>query len=170
VMGFTVTGFTSPSFVPPSTTYTVINSFDSSGYKIDESATTISFAIGCNLPCKTCSTTNKSLCLSCYQTTNVTNSIYFHASSNNCYTTCPVTTYNNASLLLCYVCGTNCFHCLNSASFCTRCFVNSSFPYLQISNSTQICVSACQSGFFPNPALDPTTCTVCQSPCLTCKD
>lgn len=168
VMGFTVTGFTSPSFVPPSTTYTVLNSFDSSGFKIDESATTISFAIGCNLPCKTCST-NKSICLSCYQTTNVTTSVYYHASSSNCYTICPATTYNDINFLQCTLCNSNCLHCLNSATFCTRCFPNTTYPYLQISNSTQICVSGCQAGFFPNPSIDPITCTVCKPPCATCS-
>jgi hypothetical protein len=35
VMGLTITGFNSKTVVPPTATYTVVNSFDASDFKID---------------------------------------------------------------------------------------------------------------------------------------
>lgn len=169
VMGLTISGFTSRTYVPPTVTYTVLNSFDVSGYKMDESFQDISFQLACTLPCQTCLTTNTSSCLSCYGTALVTTAIYFLSNASQCYTTCPDTTYNNNGLLVCSGCSSNCYTCLGSANFCTRCFKNSIYPYLNITNSsTQICVASCSAGMYPNTALDPVTCVNCNSPCATC--
>lgn len=168
VMGFTIGGFSSQSYVPPTTTYSVLNTFDASGFKIDESANNITFAIACNLPCMTCSGSNASFCITCYSSTLVTASVYYHGATNYCYSTCPATTYNNNATLSCSPCNSNCLHCFGSATFCTTCVANSTFPYLSIANSSQTCVSQCATGLYPDTSIDPTTCVACQSPCATC--
>lgn len=169
VMGLTVSGFKSPTNSPSTASYTTLGSFDSLGYKIDESTTNISFSLGCTLPCQTCSSTNSSSCLSCYSTTAVTASIYYYSPNKYCYTTCPATTYNNNVTLLCTACDSNCLNCFNSPTYCTKCNPNSSYPYLNITNSSQVCVAGCTTGMYGSNAIDPPTCVACQSPCATCS-
>jgi hypothetical protein len=168
VMGLTVTGFSSPNSVPSTTTYSVLNTFDSSGYKIDESSNNISFSIACTLPCMTCSSSNSSSCLSCYSNTQVTASIYYYSPTNYCYTLCPATTYNNNVTLICSPCDSNCYTCSGVYTFCTKCKVNSTYPYLSITNTSQTCVTLCGSGMYADLTLDPATCVSCKSPCATC--
>jgi hypothetical protein len=167
VLGLTLSGFSTGTVAPIGTTYTTLTSLDSSASKIDESLTTIAFSLACVLPCKTCGT-NASACLSCYSNPNVTASVYFYALLSNCYSTCPATTYNNATLLLCAPCDSNCLNCLNAPAFCTSCNASSAFPYLQVLNSTQTCVADCGAGNYPSAAASPTICTACVSPCATC--
>jgi hypothetical protein len=168
IVRLTIAGFFSPTTAPTTTTYSILNSFDSLGFKIDESSNNITFSLGCALPCMTCSSTNSSSCLSCYSTTQVTPSVYFHSSSKNCYTICPATTYNNNVSLVCSPCDSNCLTCLGSPTFCTKCIINSTFPFLSITNSTQTCIASCGSGFYGDKTLDPATCVACKSPCATC--
>ena len=139
VMGLTVEGFSAPTTAPSTSTFAAINSFDSSGFKIDENSNTISFALACTLPCKTCSNTNSSVCSSCYNNTAVTSSVYFYSAGSQCYTTCPATTYNDNSTLLCAACDSNCQECQGTATFCTRCLNTSSFPYLYQLRQSDLC-------------------------------
>jgi hypothetical protein len=145
VMGLTVTGFSSPNTPPSTLTYTTLNTFDPVGFKIDESSSNITFSLACTLPCQTCSSGNTSSCLSCYSSTAITPSIYFHALTTRCYTTCPATTYNNNSTLICTPCDSNCLNCLNSPTFCSKCVPNSTYPFLNITAGSQFCVH------FPRP-------------------
>jgi hypothetical protein len=171
VMGFTVSGFSSPATPPSTVTYTTFASFDPSGAKIDESLNNITFSLGCTLPCQTCSTGNTSSCLSCYSNTATTSSIYFYATNSNCYTTCPATTYNNnaSSPFICSTCDSNCYTCFGSGTFCTKCKPNSTYPFLNITNSSQVCIAQCVSGMYGSTAIDPPTCVACSSPCNTCN-
>ena len=58
---------------------------------------------------------------------------------------------------------------MNSATFCIKCNTTSSFPYLNVDNSTsQVCVASCGGGFYPKTSVDPAICTACVSPCATC--
>lgn len=59
-MSFSVTGFQTP--FSDVTDYSTIVSSDTGGFKIDESNNQILFTIECNMPCRTCSATNKSSC------------------------------------------------------------------------------------------------------------
>lgn len=81
-MSFSISGFKTPLTSP--TGVTKIISFDSSGYTLDESVNDITFTLACNLPCKTCSTTDKNLCSSCYTNTAITTFIYYRSTSNQC--------------------------------------------------------------------------------------
>lgn len=128
----------------------------------------ISFTLNCNLPCKSCSTVNKSSCSSCYSNALVTSSRFYHSGTSSCYFNCPDTTYNNNSTLLCAPCDSNCLNCNGVPSFCTKCKPNSTFPYLNISANSQICVSSCTTGMYPDTSIDPSSCVLCKSPCATC--
>ena len=165
VMGLTISGFRTPTAPPSVLTYSTIGSFDSNSHKIDESTTDISFSLNCNLPCRTCSTTNRSSCSSCYTNILVTSSRFFHAGSSNCYVNCPDTTYNNNSTTLCAPCDSNCLNCNNLPTFCTKCRPNSTFPFLNVTVSAQICVTSCSSGFYADTSIDPASCVLCRSPC-----
>lgn len=170
VMGLTVSGFSSKISLPTGSTYTTLISFDSSGGIIDESLNYISFSLACTSPCKTCSPSNTSACLSCYTDSAITPSIYFYSAKSNCYTICPATTYNSNSsgTLTCELCNANCYTCLTVATFCTKCVANSTYPYLNVSSSGQICVSSCVAGMYPRTSVDPVQCVSCVTPCATC--
>ena len=168
VMGFTVSGFASPSTAPATASFSTLNSFDAGGFKIDESSNNISFSLACTVPCRTCSPGNATSCLSCYSSTAVTPSIFYHAASRNCYATCPATTYNNNATLLCAACDPNCLTCFNTPTFCTGCVSNSSFPFLNVTPIAQICVSACSPGMYGSNSTSPAMCVNCSTPCATC--
>lgn len=51
-MSFSIQGITAPTAAV--TDYTIVSSYDSSNYKIDDSSTNIIFSVICTLPCKTC--------------------------------------------------------------------------------------------------------------------
>jgi proprotein convertase subtilisin/kexin type 5 len=167
-MGVAVSGFRSTSTLPTGTTYTTLISFDSSDGMIDQSLNQIIFSLDCATPCKTCSSSNTSACLSCYNDTAITSSVYFYTALSYCYATCPDTTYN-AATLTCEPCDSNCYTCLTTPTFCTKCKTTSSYPYLNITSVTvQTCVSACVAGMYPRTSSDPALCVVCVSPCATC--
>jgi hypothetical protein len=169
VMGVTIVGFSSTTSSPVSATFSTLNSFEAGGFKIDESSSDIAFKLKCTLPCRDCFSANTTQCKSCYSSTLVTASIYFHLTSTNCYTLCPATTYNNNATFNCSACDTNCLNCFNSAFFCTKCHPNSTFPYLNITAVSQVCVAGCVAGMYPDTTLDPTTCVSCKNPCATCS-
>ncbi len=85
---FQVSGFKSLSSSPTSN-FIILNSFTSDGYQLDQSLNQVTFNVGCTLPCKTCDSFDKSYCLSCYQTTAITDKILFDSITNNCYNNCP---------------------------------------------------------------------------------
>lgn len=94
--------------------------------------------------------------------------MYYYASLSSCYTICPATTYN-AATLTCEPCSSNCYTCLSSATFCTKCLNTSTYPYLNITSTTvQTCVSACVAGMYPRTTSDPAQCVACVTPCATC--
>jgi hypothetical protein len=81
-MTFTISGFSSTATNPTSTTYTIVNSFDSQGYQIDQSTRDILFYIQCIIPCKTCPTNSPNTCNSCYTNTSITNAIFYYATNS----------------------------------------------------------------------------------------
>jgi len=97
----------------------------------------------------TCSSTNSSQCLSCYNSSSINPAIYFYGTTSQCYSLCPDTTYNNATTLSCQPCDSNCLTCLNKPTNCTKCVTSSGYPYLNISSTSQICVASCVAGYYP---------------------
>lgn len=169
-MGFSVTGFTSPSTAPSD--FSTVITFDSNGYKMDESLTSIKFVIGCTLPCRTCATpSNPTVCTSCYSIVSITPSIYFDSDNQKCLTDCPDGKYENYNLNLCSPCDTNCLTCNNTATYCLSCSQspNSTFKFLFLNTSivpnTQTCLSACPSRMYGNAGV----CLSCISPCVLCN-
>lgn len=86
-MSFSISGFKIPVTAP--TGSTVVISFDSAAYTLDESKNDIKFSLACILPCRTCSSTDQNKCLTCYNNTAVTTFIYYRSTSSQCLDTCP---------------------------------------------------------------------------------
>ena len=71
---------------------------------------------------------------------------------------------------VCDQCDTNCKTCTTSATFCLSCDQSTTLKYLNITNSTtQICVSSCPNGTFPDTSQIITKCLTCISPCQKCN-
>lgn len=167
-MSFSVTGFTSP-FTSP-TDYSSVVTFDSAGYKLDESSTNVIFVAACTLPCRTCDAGSPTVCSSCYNNTGITAYIYFDSVLKNCYQQCVDGKYENFTSFLCLNCDSNCLTCQTIPTFCITCNSGTSFKYLLINTTlgTQTCVAQCPSSMYPDTTVNPTTCKACVSPCLNC--
>ncbi len=166
-MQFSIGGFTSPSSAPSD--YTFLSSYDSSGFRIDQSTNNILYAINCIIPCRSC-TANTSACLSCYTDLAITNSIYHFAQNNSCLTGCPNGFYSfyANSLYSCLACSATCLTCITASSNCTTCNTTSAFPALNLTGSSGVCLSNCPIYYYLSASLTPTQCTPCVFPCLTC--
>lgn len=160
---FTITGMNAP--LAASSTSVIVSSYDSGGYKIDENTSPILFAVGCTMPCRTCST-NTSVCLSCYSNTAITSFVYYYSISSSCLSSCPSGTYT--STLQCLDCNTLCQTCTVASTNCTSCVANSTYPYLFVSSQTGTCRSQCPIYFYPDTSLNPVQCAQCIIPCSTC--
>lgn len=163
-VSFSISGFTSPSYVP--TDYTFLSSYDSFGYLIDQNTTTILYSLACPIPCKTC-ISNTSNCLSCYNNPNISLSNLYFAGNYSCITSCPTGYYQSTSLI-CVACSTICLTCTASPSNCASCNSTSSYPALYFSNSTGTCMSTCPTYYYLTTSILPNQCTPCISPCYTC--
>ena len=140
-VNLTVSGFELPNSVPGSTPYITVNSYDSNGILIDSSNTDISFSYPCNLPCKTCDSSNKSICFSCYSNSSINANIIYNSITKTCLASCPAGYYKDPTLSLCYQCDSNCKTCHNSATVCLTCDQATSYKYLNItSGSDQKCL------------------------------
>jgi hypothetical protein len=157
----TITGFKSPNTIPSD--YTILNSFDSSGYGIDTNINTIKFMLNCTLPCQNCGATT-STCTTCYSLTSITTFNYYYSANSSCLTSCPSWTYINS--FICTNCSNICLTCNNSPTNCSTCLSTSSFPYLNNTGSGNTCLSNCPIGSFANITIF--VCTVCVSPCSQC--
>jgi hypothetical protein len=164
-MSFSVAGFSSPKTIPSD--YSVITSYDSSNYIIDQSISTLIFTLNCTLPCKTCSVLTNN-CTSCYDV-SITSSIYFNPITYKCVDTCEAGYFTNVPLGKCSQCSSNCLTCTSTATNCSSCYANTGFPYLNITtNGTATCLANCVSGMYPDTNQNPTLCVACVSPCITC--
>lgn len=165
---FTITGIIAP--IATSTDYILVSSYDSGGYKIDENSNKILFTVTCLMPCRTCSFTNTSTCLSCYLNTNISSYNYLYSATNTCYANCPTATYLDTSTKKCFDCNTICHTCTGTASNCTSCVSNSTYPYLHLANSSGTCRTECPLTYYPDTTQSPILCVSCISPCATCKN
>lgn len=163
-MSFSIAGITSPSAAPSD--YSSLLTFDSSGYKIDESNRTILFSLDCTLPCRTCSSkTAPTECLSCYSlTSSISTFVYLDTTLKTCNEECVDGKYENTATMTCSACNSNCATCTGSPTFCDTC-KNTTFVYLYKLPTSQTCVADCPETMYPDAALDPTTCAPCVSPC-----
>ena len=137
-MNFSVSGFTSPSSAPSD--YTIVSSFDDGGFLIDQDTNTVLYSIDCALPCKSCSPTDNTSCLSCYTDTGITSQIYFYSVNNTCLADCPGGYYISGTS--CAVCSGTCLTCSVISTNCTSCNTSSSTPLY----SAGSCVATCSSG------------------------
>ena len=107
-MSFSVSGVTVPNTVPSD--YSSLVSFDSAGYKIDESNSNILFTLTCNLPCRTCGTGQPNSCDSCYANP-ISTFIYYDNVLKTCNEQCVDGKYENTATSQCSLCDGNCETC-----------------------------------------------------------
>lgn len=165
-ISFTITGITAPKSAPSD--YTTVSSYDSGNYLIDQNTNTIIFSILCTMPCRTCSASNSSSCVTCYTDTSITTSIYLYSTTTQCYSTCPSYTYPDSSIYKCVDCNSICLTCTGTSTNCTSCLSNSTYPYLFINSSVGTCRSQCPTYYYPDTSQNPIICVLCLSPCSTC--
>ena len=166
-MNFTISSFTTPLSDPSD--YTVVTSYDSEGYLMDQSSTDILWAPECNLPCKTC-TSDKDNCLTCYTNTNITTDVYLYEDDNSCLEVCPDGTYEDDDADKCLSCSNICALCEGSSTNCTDCDSNSSYPYLNKTGNTGTCLGGCPLYYYPDTSQYPVLCVECVDPCSTCTE
>lgn len=117
----------------------------------------------CPLPCRTCSTTNTSQCLSCYSDPMLAQSrILFFAVNSSCVSDCGDKFYRNYTTNSCLACSTSCSNCVNQ-TICTSCPTNQSLLIAEAK-----CYSSCPVGYFGRSQI----CVGCTTSlfCYTCAD
>jgi proprotein convertase subtilisin/kexin type 5 len=133
---------------------------------------TIIFTTACQLPCRTCSNTNTSSCLTCYSNPSISNFPYIHQNTSTCNNICPQNTYFNTTTLICLDCSSTCNSCVNIPTNCTTCATNSTYPnfFFNISSDNGNCFNQCPIGYYSNTSTIPTLfiCALCIDPCITC--
>ena len=145
----------------PSTPIT-IEIYSGTGYLIARGASIV-WSASCSLPCRTCSSSNSSACLTCYSDLTVAQGrVLYSAVNSTCVSVCGDTFYKNYTLNTCEACSSSCLNCANF-SLCLSC---PSSSYLLASNST--CHSTCPIGFYPHLS----HCLACTTSlnCYTCTD
>lgn len=138
---------------------------------IDQNSSFVKFSIFCNLPCKTCSSTNKSACFSCYNNPSITSMKLYFSVGSQCVSSCSDGYYETASLT-CIVCSGTCLTCSTVASNCTSCNQTSLYPALNLTNISGSCLSSCPLYFYLSKTSTPIQCLQCDSAtyhCSTCS-
>ena len=138
---------------------------------IDQNSNSIQFGITCNLPCKTCQSTNKAACLSCYNDANIAVNNTYYSVNNTCLTSCP-TGYFDSGTLICAKCAATCLTCSKVLDNCTSCNTASTNPALNKTGFDGVCLAACPAKFYLSTAATPTQCVACDTVtyhCLTCS-
>ena len=154
---FTIAFVTNPSTSPSSPF--IIATKTSAGAIIDQIATDIRFNADCDIPCKTCSITDRSSCLSCFTDTS---SLLQYLYSSTCVSTCPAGTFTQVTT--CIACDIGCTACSGSATNCLAC---ASSPIQYYSYGTS-CLSSCPAKYYKDSSTY--TCKSCSAACDTCSD
>ena len=114
-----VRNLTYPSSSPSLPIYITLKTFTTQ-YILSRS-NSIYWSISCNLPCKTCSSTNLSSCQSCYSNSSLVDGyILFQPSTNQCVRVCDNRYFANLTDNKCYLCSSQCFNC-DAYDKCTSC-------------------------------------------------
>lgn len=156
---------TNPSTIV--TDYTTVFSFTADSYLISESRDTIQFSTFCTFPCRECPSSSRSVCLSCYPaSSNLTNRIYLFQSQ--CVATCPSGYIAENITHTCSPCVLPCYECSGVVNYCTSCVPNSTFVYLNRTDTTSTCLSSCPVYMYADLTQVPALCVNCVSPCSKC--
>ncbi|CDW77580.1 UNKNOWN [Stylonychia lemnae] len=129
-------------------------------YKIDQITGGLIPSFACTLPCKTCSATDLTYCLSCFIDVSSIIEKYFY--SNKCLTVCP-SGYYAGDYQICTKCDDRCLTC-NQAGKCLTCNNTGSYPNFHGVDS--MCYGTCPNGYFANSTF---YCAACDSNCKTCN-
>ena len=141
--GITVTlsGFVNPLYNTENTNSFIVRTFnsDSTGsfYFIDQVTDGLILNSPCDYPCSTCSPTQPSKCLSCYQTSELNK-----LQGDTCVSVCSTGKFYNSTNYSCDNCSNSCLACVDNKSKCTQCGVGN---LLYLYNTT--CRSDCPDGW-----------------------
>ena len=152
---FTISGMLAP--LSSNSNYVTLTSYFNI-YKVDENSNNILFTATCPLPCRTCLSTNSSLCLSCYSNSAISPLPYFYSTTSTCYSVCPFATYLDSSTNKCVDCDTQCRTCAGSVTNCTSCNSSSTLSYLFVNGSVGSCRSQCPLYYFADTTQSPSLC------------
>ena len=158
---FSIDALVSPGLTTTTAQIFTIATFDNLGYIAQTDSSTVLFQNNCTLPCRTCSPTTPSSCLSCY-TAPTTNLTLLYQSS--CYDLCPSSSYL-ANSTHCVACDTSCLTCKLSNANCTSCNASSGLPLLYVNGSNSSdgnCLAVCAVGTYENNA---SVCLDCNATC-----
>ncbi|CDW83721.1 UNKNOWN [Stylonychia lemnae] len=129
-------------------------------YKIDQITWGLIPSFACALPCKTCSTTDISSCLSCF--TDISSQVEKYYYSNKCMPVCPSGFYAGDNQI-CKRCDDKCLTC-NQAGKCLTC--NNTGLYPNFHSGNNMCYGTCPDGYYANSQ---STCAACDQNCKTCE-
>jgi hypothetical protein len=157
-----VANYTNPS-VPAGTSFT-IRTFTTSSrtFGIDTIATGMVPSLECDYPCKTCTATNSSSCLTCFTTISSITEKFHIADNNTCVSSCPTTYSQHSTAFTCTACNANCLTCAadGATSTCLSCS-----PTTFLFNN--VCYNSC-SDTPVTTYTSGTTCIACDPTCATC--
>ena len=141
--------------------------YDASESIVAISSSLTRFEVICNLPCKTCSASDPSDCLSCYASPIELSytKLFTNASSGkgSCVDHCPQKYYHDtSSSSTCLSCDANCLTCSeDDFDLCLTCPTN---HYLH-DTVDQKCYASCPPGFYSTSTFH---CRPCASNCASC--
>ena len=127
---FTLTSYTSSAFT----------------YKIDEITGGLIPSFACSLPCKSCTSSDPTFCLSCFTDVSSILEMFLHATK--CLTECPDGYYAD-EYSICKKCDDRCLTCTN-ATACVTCDTATTATYPFYHSVDSWCYTTCPDGYFGN--------------------
>lgn len=126
-------------------------------YFIDQVTEGLILNAPCDYPCSTCPVDKPSVCLSCYQTTELNK-----LQGETCVAACSTGRFFNSTSYICQNCSSSCLACVDNKDKCTACGVGN---LLYLYENT--CRSDCPEGFVKDATKN--RCNKCVNNCKTCE-
>lgn len=162
----TITGVVNPAYGDRGSGYFYLEGFGGNGEMVAFSVNNKYFTPICDMPCRTCTITSPSNCLTCY-TWYTLPLLHTDPTSNTstCVSTCPRFYYQDATTSTCKPCDPNCYECAPTSG--VRCLSCPSGAFLHEVEGK--CYGDCPGGFWEAGGVgNDGVCRGCTGNCLTC--
>ena len=156
-MEFSMEGYTNPMTATPTPSFT-LETFDSTGRRMERVSTTLTITADCNFPCMSCNLASKSSCTACFPLIYNFPEIYLYTNTKECINSCPLTSMVNSVALTCTDCILPCHTCAGSITHCLTCV-----PGKLLQGA--LCVDECYPQYFPDQN---GVCQGCHPSCRLC--
>ena len=156
----TLEGFVNPLFNQEKTNSFDIKTVNVEGqnvFFIDQVIDGLILNSPCDYPCSTCPADKPSVCLSCYQTTELNK-----LQGETCVSECSTGKYHNITAGACLNCSNTCLACVDNPNKCTQCGIGD-FLFLYDNK----CLTDCPDGWVNDSSKN--RCNKCINNCKTCK-